>query len=479
MLRFPRASASLALVVCGLVTGGPASAQTWKDVLGGLTGPTPTPTAEPAATPPAQAVDPATAGFALKELLLVAAETAVAQGSRVDGFAADPELRVPLPGTLGSATDTLRRFGLDREVDALTLALNRAAEDASGQALPVLRDAVRDLAFDDPQATVAGDGHPATDNLRTRSEADLVAGLRPLVAAAVEKAGATRAFDELRRRGGGLVDQSGVGAGDLVPHVTAHTVDGLLTLMAAAENSIRSDPAARTTPLLAEVFGGAPAAAATAPPATPTAAAEPSDADAHSALRQALILGARHAVEQASVKDGFLGNPAIRIPLPKGVASLGRTLRDLGMGQVVDEFETSLNRAAEKAAGEAKPILVDAVKSVTFTDAVAILQGGDTAATDMLRTKTEGRLSEVFEPIISQKMQDTGVTRAYDQMMSRGGSLVALLDDGSQPDLPTYVTGKTLDGLFALVAEEEVKIRTDPAARTTELLRRIFGAFGH
>lgn len=287
-----------------------------------------------------------------------------------------------------------------------------------------------------------------------------------------------RAFDELRSSGGGLVDQAEVGSADLVPHVTEHTVDGLLTLMADEERAIRTDPVARTTPLLAEVFGSASAPSEAADARSETADDQASGDDTHAALRDALILGARRAVERASEEDGFLGNPDIRIPLPKGVASIGETLRDIGLNDVVDEFQTSLNRAAEKAAAEAAPILVDAVKDVTFADAVAILQGGDTAATEMLRDKTEGQLAEAFRPIIAEKMEQTGVTRAYERMMSEGGALVALFGGGAETDLPTYVTEETLDGLFTLLGEEEAKIRKNPAARTTDLLRRIFGAFG-
>ena len=151
-------------------------------------------------------------------------------------------------------------------------------------------------------------------------------------------------------------------------------------------------------------------------------------------------------------------------------------MRSLGMGQVVDDFELSMNRAAEMAAAEATPILIDAVKGVSFNDAVAILKGGDTAATDVLRTKTEGSLTAVFEPIIKTKMDEAGVTRSYERLMEQGGGLMAMLGGGSQLDLPAYVTDKTLDGLFALIAEEEAKIRTDPVARTTDLLGRIFGS---
>lgn len=148
------------------------------------------------------------------------------------------------------------------------------------------------------------------------------------------------------------------------------------------------------------------------------------------------------------------------------------------MGQVVDEFELSMNRAAEMAAAEATPILIDAVRGVSFNDAVAILSGGESAATDVLRSKTEDSLAAVFEPIITTKMDEAGVTRSYEQLMEQAGGLMAMLGGGSELDLPAYVTDKTLDGLFALIAEEEAKIRSDPVACTTDLLGKIFGSLG-
>jgi hypothetical protein len=246
--------------------------------------------------------------------------------------------------------------------------------------------------------------------------------------------------------------------------------------MAAEEVAIRTDPEARTTELVERAFapwqGSAtgPAEVEDEEPAAP-----PAGLDAELGLREALLVGARRAVERAAKTDGYSANPKIRIPLPRSLDTVASSLRKVGAGMLVDDFELTMNRAAEKAAAEATPILVDAVRGVTFEDAKAILTGGDSAATEMLRSTTEGRLAEVFEPIIAAKMEETGVTRSYDRLMERSGGIALLLMGGEQPDLPTYVTGKALDGLFSLIAEEEAKIRKDPVARTTSLLQRVFG----
>jgi hypothetical protein len=425
---------------------------------------------------PTPAVDPVDASFALREALLTAAEGAVAQGSAVDGFAADRDLRLPLPGKLEASRETLVRFGLGREVDALDLALSRAAEATAADALPALNEAIRDLPLADPLATLRAGGHAATDELRSAAAATLTERLEPIAAGTLTPAGVTTAFDRLGRRGGALVAQAGVAGSDLAGHAAAGTVDGLLTLMAAGESAIRTDPAARTTPLLARVFVS-PAGESVARTPVPSPAGD-RGGDANRALREALVLGVQRAVERAGQVDGYYDNPSIRIPLPKTVARLGGSLRDIGLGKVVDDFELSLNRAAEKAAVEATPILIDAVMSVNLGDAVTLLRGGDTAATDLLRSKTEVELMGLFKPIITEKMEEAGVTRTYNKVVEQAGPLMALLGGGEEPDLPSYVTGKAMDGLFSLVAEEEKRIRKDPAARASDLLRRIFGSLG-
>jgi len=200
--------------------------------------------------------------------------------------------------------------------------------------------------------------------------------------------------------------------------------------------------------------------------------------EASQGLKEALEIGAQKAVELASAKDGFLGNQTIRIPLPKSIRSAGDTLRRFGLGSAVDRFELSMNRAAEAASAKATPILLDAVKGLTLEDALAILKGGDTAATDLLRSRTEDQLKKEFEPIVTHAMDEAKVTQYYDRLVEQGGPVLGLM--GQKPEnLDDYVTGKTLDGLFTLIAQEEKKIRKDPVARTTDLLKQVFGSLGN
>ncbi len=473
-------------VVWWSIAAGTAAAQTWRDVLGPVTGEN-DPQAddveaveglepEPAGTSGAQPVDSVEAGFALKEALLVGAENAVAKASRLDGFLTDAEIRIPLPPKLAVARETLIRFGLGREVENLELAMNRAAENAAADALPLLRDAIRELDIEDPRAILEAGGSAATDALRAGAGEDLMEQLTPVVSITATQAGVELGYDRLVQKGGNLVTQAGVNREDLIPYVTNRTLVGLGTLIAAEESAIRTEPKARTTPLLAKAFAS-PQSTSTDITTTPQSVdGQPREDETRSALKEALEIGAIKAVDLASAPDGFLGNPLIRIPMPSALDRVSQSLRSLGMGQVVDDFELSMNRAAEMAAAEATPILIDAVRGVSFNDAVSILNGGNTAATDVLRTKTEESLTAVFEPIIKTKMDEAGVTRSYERLMEQGGGLMAMLGGGDQLDLPAYVTGKTLDGLFALIAEEEAKIRTDPVARTTDLLGRIFGS---
>jgi len=474
-------------VLCSLAAG-PIAAQTWEDVLGALTGEDEeqaeeAQTAESDDPPPTadsehQPVDSVEAGLAIKEALLVGAENAVAQASRIDGFLASPDIRIQLPDTLEIARETLVRFGLGQEIDDLELAMNRAAESSAADVLPYFSVEIRDLPIDDPLEILGSGGSAATDALRAEAGAELLEQLTPVVGSNVEQAGVALAYDRLVQQGGGLVAQTGFDREDLTPYVTDRTLDGLFTLIAEGESAIRADPQARTTPLLARAFASSQNPSDGGPPKPESAERRPQGNETRRALKQALIIGVKKAVRSASKIDGFFDNPKIRIPLPSSVERVGQSLRSVGLGQVVDDFELSMNRAAEKAAAEATPILVDAVKSVSFNDALSILQGGETAATDTLRAKTDESLTAVFLPIITEKMEETGVTRSYEQLMERGGSLMALLGADTQQDLPAYVTGRTLDGLFELIGEEEAKIREDPVARTTDLLSRVFGSLG-
>lgn len=199
------------------------------------------------------------------------------------------------------------------------------------------------------------------------------------------------------------------------------------------------------------------------------------NADIVSGLKEALEVGTRNAVETVSQTDGYFKNPLIRIPLPENVQKVEKLLRTTGFGSQVDAFELSMNRAAERAAPEAKSIFWDAIKQMTFTDAREILDGADDAATLYFKEKTSNRLQELFKPITHQAMSEVGVTRSY-QTLDAKIQTIPLAADQMRFDLDQYVTDKAMDGLFLMLAEEEKKIRRDPAARVTDLLQKVFGA---
>jgi hypothetical protein len=192
-----------------------------------------------------------------------------------------------------------------------------------------------------------------------------------------------------------------------------------------------------------------------------------------SGLKEALSIGTRNAVAKVSKIDGYFGNKAIKILMPDKIATVGNVLRKVGYGKEVDDFELSMNRAAEKAAPQAKSIFVDAIKGMTIEDARKILGGGDTAATDFFKEKTHDRLYTAFKPIISSSLDEVGTTRSYKSMMAKYETVPFV--SRQSLDLDHYVTGKALDGLFYMVGQEEKKIRRDPAARVTDLLKTVFG----
>lgn len=191
-------------------------------------------------------------------------------------------------------------------------------------------------------------------------------------------------------------------------------------------------------------------------------------------LKQALEVGTTNAVATVSRTDGYLKNPEIRIPLPENVMKAEKLLRATGFGNQIDEFELSMNRAAERAAPEAKTIFLDAVKQMSFTDARQILDGPDDAATQYFQGKTSGRLQEIFKPITRQAMSEVGVTGSYQSLDDKIKTIP--FADQMSFDLDQYVTDKALNGLYLTLAEEEKKIRQDPAARVTDLLKKVFGS---
>jgi Protein of unknown function (DUF4197) len=193
-----------------------------------------------------------------------------------------------------------------------------------------------------------------------------------------------------------------------------------------------------------------------------------------SGLKEALSVGTKNAVGLLSRTDGYFGNEAVKILLPENIRKVGDTLRMAGYQKEVDAFVLSMNRAAEKAAPKAADIFAGAIQSMSIEDAQKILNGGNTAATEYFKSKTSSQLFDAFKPDISQSMNEVGVTKAYKAMTDRYIKTVPFAKMESL-DLDRYVTNKSLDGLFYMVGQEESKIRTNPAARTTELLKKVFG----
>lgn len=199
-----------------------------------------------------------------------------------------------------------------------------------------------------------------------------------------------------------------------------------------------------------------------------------SDSKIVAGLKEALQIGTGNAINLTGRVDGFFKNAAIKILLPKQLDTVGKGLRMAGQGQMVDEFVMSMNRAAEKAAPEARKIFVDAVKQMSFDDARKILFGNDTAATDYFKAKTSTKIATAFRPIIERSMNEVGATRQYKELIGRFQSIPFAKTQSL--DIDAYVVNKSLDGLFYMVGEEEKKIRKNPAARITSILKDVFGS---
>ena len=198
-----------------------------------------------------------------------------------------------------------------------------------------------------------------------------------------------------------------------------------------------------------------------------------SDAKIGSGLKEALKIGTESAVKFTGKLDGYFMNQAIKLLMPEKLQTMEKTLRAVGLGPQVDEFVLSMNRAAERAAPAAKQIFWDAIGEMTFQDAKKILSGNETAATDYFKAKTTDNLTTAFKPIVDKATNEVGVTRQYKELVGRFQSIPFVKTE--TVDIDQYVTTKALDGLFYVVAQEEKKIRTDPAARVTDLLMEVFG----
>ncbi len=190
-------------------------------------------------------------------------------------------------------------------------------------------------------------------------------------------------------------------------------------------------------------------------------------------LKEALEVGTRRAVDEVSKTDGYFGNPKIRVPMPDTVDKTTGLLRKFGLGSLVDDFELSMNRAAEKAAPQATEYFLSALREMSFEDARKIYEGSDDAATQYFRDRTSADLESVFKPIIRETMEEVGVTRYYQQLVDEAGKYPLVGD--MDLNLENHVTDKALDGLFMMLAAEEKRIREDPVARSTELLKQVFG----
>jgi hypothetical protein len=190
-------------------------------------------------------------------------------------------------------------------------------------------------------------------------------------------------------------------------------------------------------------------------------------------VKEALAVGTERAVASLGRQDGYFGNAAVKILMPSSIQKVADVARMAGYQKQVDEFILSMNRAAEAAAPLASRYFGDAIRAMSVDDVRGILTGGDTAATEFFRAKTRDKLYAAFKPVVSQKVSQVGATNAYKNMMGRYESVPMM--HSQSLDLDDYVTNRSLDGLFHMVGEEEKRIRTNPVARTTDLLKAVFG----
>jgi len=198
------------------------------------------------------------------------------------------------------------------------------------------------------------------------------------------------------------------------------------------------------------------------------------DSEAAQGIKEALIKGTDESVSVVSLVDGYFGNPQIKIPFPPEAVKIESKLRAVGMGSQVDKAVLSINRAAEDAAKEAKPIFVAAIKGMSIRDAIGIVKGKENAATLYLKSTTSPELKIKFQPVIKISLDKVNATKYWGDLINTYNKIP--LVEKMNPDLTAYVTDRAIEGLFVMIAKEELKIRKDPVARTTELLRKVFGS---
>lgn len=197
--------------------------------------------------------------------------------------------------------------------------------------------------------------------------------------------------------------------------------------------------------------------------------------DVANGLMEALVQGATNGSDVLSVVNGYLGNPKVKIPFPTEAQKIETTLRDLGLNKMCDDVINSLNHAAENAAIEAKPILINSIRSMTINDAMDILFGANDAATSYLEKTTSAQLTAKFAPIIESSLNKVGATKYWSDAVNYYNK-IPLVED-LNPDLKGYVTQKALDGLFYMIEQEELKIRQDPGARVADIVQEVFGYY--
>ena len=198
-----------------------------------------------------------------------------------------------------------------------------------------------------------------------------------------------------------------------------------------------------------------------------------SEDDAARGIKEALEKGTNSGVEIVSKVDGYFGDPQIKIPFPPDAQVIESKLRAIGLGDKVDEVVLTINRAAEDAAKEAKPIFVAAIRNMSIRDAINIVKGEDDAATQYLKRNTSVELNAKFQPVIKNSLDKVNATKHWEEVITTYNKIPFVKK--MNPDLTAYVTQKAIDGLFVMIAKEEKKIREDPMARTTELLKKVFG----
>jgi len=207
---------------------------------------------------------------------------------------------------------------------------------------------------------------------------------------------------------------------------------------------------------------------------TGTGSGSVTEAEAGQGIKEALSQGIANAVLQLNKEDGFFKDAFYKILLPPEAKKVENTLRDLGMGKLVDKAILQVNRGAEDAAGYAKPIFVDAIKSMTLQDAIGLVRNGDTSATHFFREKTTLKLAAAFLPVIKSSLNKTEATKYYGDIVNTYNSFPTTLKKVN-PDLAGYVTERATNALFDLISKEEKNIRQNPLARTTDILKKVFG----